>query len=125
MDALEQTIIDIDYAIGDRVNTLMHRHGYTRKAFGLLLGLGQSAMSLKVGGHRPWTAMEVKVAADVLKVNVAVLYGDEAMPEPTRPATVTTLDTSKNAVGPTGLDPVTSTVEYGRLATVTPLRRAI
>ena len=37
-------------------------------------------------------------------------------------APLTWLETGK--VGPTGLDPMTSTVEYGRLATVTPINRA-
>ena len=96
MDALQEEVADLDYAIGDRVNTLMHRHGYTRKAFGAKLGLGQSGMSLKISGQRTWTATEVCLAAGYLGVTVSVLYGDEPMPEPTRPATVTALDVSRN-----------------------------
>lgn len=97
MDALQEQVADLDYAIGDRVNTLMHRHGFTRKTLGAMLGIGPSAMSLKVGGQRPWSATEVQVAASHLNVSVAVLFGDEPMPEPTRPAAITKLDPKRNA----------------------------
>ncbi len=97
MDTLGAIADNIDYGIGDRVNTLMRRKGYTRETFGALFGIGASAMSLKINGKRTWAAWEVRVAADNLGVSVAVLYGDEPMPEPARPAVVTEIDTTKNA----------------------------
>ena len=111
MEAEQQNVVDLDYAIGERVDTLRRRFGYSHDEFGAILGVGGSAVSLKLRGKRGWSAMDVKTSADVLGVRVAVLYGDEPMPEPTRPGLLRVLDTSKNSpVGPTGLEPMTSTV---------------
>lgn len=116
MYALQEEVANLDYAIGDRINTLLHRHSLTRKTFGAKLGIGPSGMSLKIGGRRTWSATEVKIAADILGVKVGVLYGEDPMPDPARPTVVTPLDPSKNAkmrtldyraVGSEGLAPVT------------------
>lgn len=96
MDAKRQEAADnLDYAIGDRVNTLMRRHGHTRKSLGEVFGLGDSAMSLKLSGKRQWSAYDVKLAAGEFQVTVGVLYGTEPMPEPIRPARVTPIGTPK------------------------------
>lgn len=113
---------DLDYAIGDRVNTLMRRRGYTRKSMGVVFGLGESAMSLKLNGKRTWSAFDVRLAADELNVTVAVLYGDEPMPEPTRPARITSIDTTKNAGNQRttdyGYEDSVVHVDFGRRAVV-------
>ena len=100
------------YAIADRASTLRRRRGMTLTQCGAIMGVTESSASLKFSGKGKWSAWEVRRMADTFEVTVGVLYGDEPMPEPNRPATVTTLDTTKNAnrVGPTGLEPMTSTV---------------
>jgi len=97
MRAKSEQADDIDYAIGDRVNTLMRRANFTREGFGSIFGISGSAMSLKLAGKRTWAAWEVRRAADTLAVAVAVLYGDEPMPEPTRPARVIDMSTKQKA----------------------------
>lgn len=97
MDTLSKVVSEIDYAIGDRVETLMRRAGYNKTTLGRVFQLSPSAMSLKLRGQRSWSAVDVSLAAATVGVRVAVLYGEEPMPEPTLPARVTPLDTSKNA----------------------------
>ena len=108
----EQIVSELDYAIGDRVETLMRRAGYNRTSLGHVFDLGASAMSLKLRGRRAWSVVDLQRASAILGVRMAVLVGEEPMPEPTLPAVVTVLDTSKNAakVGSAGIEPTTSTV---------------
>jgi hypothetical protein len=121
---LEDREADLYFALADRARTLRGRNPrLTLAVCGELMGITESMASLKFKGSK-WSAFEVRVMADAFQVKTGVLYGDEPMPEPTRPAVITVLDTSKN-VGPTGLEPMTSTVESGRLATVTPIRELI
>lgn len=87
----------LHYAIADRASTLRRRRGMTLTQCGNIMGVTESSASLKFSGKGKWSAWEVQQMADTFGVSVAVLYGDESMPEPTRPATVTELDTSKNA----------------------------
>ena len=103
---------DLYYALADRARTLRGRMpGLTLSKCGNLMGVTESMASLKFKGSK-WSAFEVRVMAEAFGVHVGVLYGDEPMPEPTRPAMVTTLDPSKNAqrVGLGGFEPPTSTV---------------
>lgn len=88
---------DLYYAIGDRADTLRRRRRMTQKQLGMTIGITESAMSYKLSGQNPWTAYEVATVARALAVTIGVLYGDEPMPEPTRPARITRIDTSKNA----------------------------
>jgi hypothetical protein len=88
MDLERETVDDLDYEIGDRVNTLMRRQRHTRQSLGAILGIGPSAMSMKLSGRRTWTARDVKVAAHALEVTVGVLYGEEPMPRAVRLAVV-------------------------------------
>ena len=97
MEALSKVVSEIDYAIGDRVNTLMRRAGMNRTDMGHEFTLSPSAMSLKLRGYRSWSANDVQHAARLLDVRMAVLLGEEPMPEPTLPAPVTQLDTARNS----------------------------
>ena len=87
---------EMEYAIGDRASTLRRRAGLTLVECGRIIGVTESSASLKFNGKGKWSAWEVHEMAATLGVTVSVLYGDEPMPEPTRPATVTTLDVSRN-----------------------------
>lgn len=97
---MSKVVSEIDYAIGDRVNTLMRRAGMNRTDMGHEFSLSPSAMSLKLRGYRAWSANDVRLAARLLRVRMAVLLGEEPMPEPTLPAPVTLLDPSRNANRP-------------------------
>lgn len=124
--AVDAAVSAIDYTIGENVDTLRRRTGMS------IVGLGQQfqvtgpAMSLKLHGKRAWSALDTQLAAHLFGVRIAQLVGEEALPEPTAPATITditSLIAKKRKVGPTGIEPMTSTVEYGRLADVLPFER--
>lgn len=96
-DALDEFEADFYYALADRARTLRGRHTeLTLVKCGALMGVTESMASLKFKGSK-WSAFEVKVMAEAFGVSPAVLYGEAPMPDPVRPATVTELDTSKNA----------------------------
>lgn len=49
----------VDFVIGENVHRLMWRNQDTQKSIGQMLGLTQSALSLKLRGKRPWFASEI------------------------------------------------------------------
>ncbi|TFC30205.1 hypothetical protein E3O55_08315 [Cryobacterium sp. MDB1-18-2] len=71
----------IDEVIGDTVHQLMWRARETQTSLAPLLSLGQSALSLKIRGRRPWSALEVDVMARHFGVSPAVLFGFEPIPD--------------------------------------------
>ncbi|GAB3805588.1 hypothetical protein GCM10028798_27700 [Humibacter antri] len=89
-----------NYAIGDNVATLRRRNKMTLKQVGALIGVGESAASLKLNGINPWQAHEVRILADHFGVKVGVLFGDDPMPNPTAPARIRRLDSTRNAKRP-------------------------
>lgn len=96
-ESVDEFEADFYYALADRARTLRGRRPeLTLARCGELMGITESMASLKFKG-RKWSAFEVRVMADAFGVSSAVLLGDETMPEPTRPAKVTALDTTKNA----------------------------
>lgn len=94
-NAVEQAVSVIDYTIGENVDTLRKRAGFTKDALGARFGVGGSAMSLKISGKRAWSAQDIQFAAELFGVRMAQLQGEESMPEPDAPATVTDI-TTKN-----------------------------
>lgn len=92
-NAVEQAVSVIDYTIGENVDTLRKRAGFTKDALGARFGVGGSAMSLKISGKRAWSAQDVQFAAELFGVRMAQLQGEEAMPEPDSPATITDIAT--------------------------------
>lgn len=95
-EATNEFEADFYYALADRARTLRGRQPeLTLTKCGALMGITESMASLKFKGAK-WSAFEVGVMADAFGVSPAVLFGSEAMPDPTRPARVTTLDASKN-----------------------------
>ena len=121
-EATNEIEADFYYALADRARTLRgRRNDLTLTRCGALMGVTEGMASLKFKGSK-WSSFEVRVMADAFGVSPAVLYGDEPMPEPTRPAMVTKLDPSKNADRPTKdygfeVSPVISIID--RLRTVT------
>ncbi len=116
---LEEREADLYYALADRARTLRGRNPQlTLAKCGDLMGVTESMASLKFKG-RKWSAFEVRVMADAFGVKTSVLYGDDPMPEPTRPAIISTIDTGRN-VGRMGLEPMT---DGSWVAPVTPIGR--
>lgn len=101
---------NLEAQIGRRVHQLMWDRSITQTAFANVIGMDQSSVAKRLRGKLGWSASHVKQAADVLRTSVAYLYGETD---------------DSNPVGPGGLEPPTSTVEYGRLAKVTPIRSAV
>ena len=108
----EPAPINLDAEIGRRAHRLMWDRHVTQVEFGKIIGMDQSAVAKRFRGKLGWSATQVKTAADALETTVAYLYGEADSPHPDGP------------VGPGGFEPPTFTVEYGRLATVTPINRA-
>jgi hypothetical protein len=97
---------NLDQVIGSNVHRLMWDAHESQSKLAPQWGMTQAALSLKLRGKRPWFAEEIDAAARHFRVTRDALF---TRPEP---------------VGPTGLEPMTSTVESGRLAPVTPIRKA-
>lgn len=87
--ATDDAISVIDYVIGENVATLQRRAGMTNAVLGTHFGVSGSAMSLKLRGKRAWSALDVHRAATLFGVRMAQLNGEESLPEPTAPATIT------------------------------------
>lgn len=97
-----------DAEIGERIHQLIWRERISQASFAARLGISQSTMSKKLRGERPWYTAELVAAAGALGVTVGSLFGEE------------------DGVGPTGFEPMTSTVKSQRfaedhIAEVTPL----
>ena len=87
-----------DQVIGENVHRLMWRAQESQSSLAPKWGMTQAALSLKLRGRRPWFAAEIAAAARYFGVSVSALF--EADDDLTRNA----------GVGPTGLEPMTSTV---------------
>lgn len=88
---------DFYYALADRARTLRGRHPeLTLVKCGALMGVTESMASLKFKGAK-WSAFEVLVMADAFSVSPDVLYGTDPMPEPQRPARVTSMSGARNS----------------------------
>lgn len=68
-------LISMDARIGERVHQLMWRNQVTQKAFGEVLGLGQSGLSLKLRGKRSWSPDELVTVTRVFSVTLDYLFG--------------------------------------------------
>lgn len=93
----------LDAEIGRRIFHLMWDRKITQTEMGRVVGVGQTTLSKKLRGERPWYTTELRAAASMLDVSVGYLFGED------------------DAVGPAGIEPTTSTVEAQRLAPITPL----
>lgn len=91
--AIDQAVSVIDFTIGENVDTLRKRARMTKAELAARFGIGGPAMSLKLSGKRAWSAADVLFAAQLFDVRMAQLQGEEPMPEPTSPATVTDIAT--------------------------------
>jgi transcriptional regulator with XRE-family HTH domain len=89
--AVAEAVSVIDYVIGENVDTLRKRRGFTNETLGAKFGVTGPAISLKLRGRRAWSAADVKFAADLLGVRMGVLYGEEPMPEPGADINVTSI----------------------------------
>ncbi len=108
--AVDAAVSAIDYTIGENVETLRRRAGLSVAELGAQFQLSGSAMSLKLRGKRSWSALDTHLAARLFGVRMAQLQGEEALPEPSAPASVTDISdliAKRRSVGRTGLEPVT------------------
>lgn len=65
-----------DARIGRRVFHLMWDRKITQTELGRQLNIGQSSMSKKLRGERPWYTAELELVADLLEVSVGYLFGE-------------------------------------------------
>lgn len=93
------TPTNVDAEIGRRVFHRMWDMKITQTQMGQRIGVGQSTLSKKLRGERPWFSHELRDAASMLGVSVGYLFGE-----------------NDGEVGPAGIEPTTSTVESGRFA---------
>lgn len=95
---------DMDAEIGRRIFHLMWDRKITQTEMGNVINVGQTTLSMKLRGKRPWYSSELRAAATHLGTTVGYLFGED------------------DGVGPAGIEPTTSTVESRRFATVTDIR---
>lgn len=96
---------DADTELGKRAHMLIWSAKRTQGDVAAEIGMSSGSLGLKLKGQRGWALAEIIAIAHALDTTVAYLVG-ETVP-----------------VGPTGIEPMTSTVEYERLAPVTPINR--
>jgi hypothetical protein len=72
----------VDKAIGRRVMVLMNSAGMLQEQLGIHLGLTQASVSRKLHGERPWYPGELIYVAQLFRVSVGSLYGEEPMKMP-------------------------------------------
>ena len=104
----EETRLQFDAEVGERVTTLRKRVGLSQKALASALNVTESTMSGKIAAG-PWYAHELGVIADLVGSSLDVLYGLEDIP----PAPVASLigrRRTRPTVGSAGLEPTTSSV---------------
>jgi len=74
---------NVDAEIGRRVFHKMWDMKITQTQMGARIGVGQSTLSKKLRGERPWYSAELRIAADTLGVSVGYLFGEtEKAPDP-------------------------------------------
>ena len=73
---------DTDAEIGRRVFHLMWDRKITQTEMGRVIGVGQTTLSKKLRGERPWYSSELRSAADKLGVTVGYLFGETENPQP-------------------------------------------
>lgn len=91
---------DIDAAVGERIHMMIWNQKRTNGSVAGAIGIDPGTFGRKLRGERKWALVEVVAIAAELDTTVGHLLGE-------RP------------VGPTGLEPMTSTVESLHFATVT------
>ncbi|HUG50394.1 MAG TPA: helix-turn-helix domain-containing protein [Terrimesophilobacter sp.] len=72
----------VDTEIGRRVFHLMWDRKITQTDMGRIVGVGQSTLSKKLRGERPWFADELRAAAAALETTVGYLFGETENPHP-------------------------------------------
>lgn len=100
----------LDQEIGRRVHQIMWDRQMTQTVFAERVGMDQSSVAKRLRGKLGWSAKQVSEAAHVLNVSIAYLFGETENPHQSP-------DGGK-LVGLAGYDPTTSTVKYGRSATI-------
>ncbi|CAD5999489.1 BetR domain-containing protein [Agreia sp. COWG] len=85
-----------DVIIGRRVRDLMWDRRLTAKALATSIGVDPTGLGRRLRGERGWSSDEIKAASRTLEVSVGYLFGET--------------DSNQGPVGPTGLEPMTSTV---------------
>jgi hypothetical protein len=107
----EPARVPVDRIIGANIHTLMWRNHDSQVKIAGMLGLSQGALSHKLRGKRPWTPTEIDYMAHHYRMDHGALF--TKLPD---------LDSMEvREVGPTGLEPMTSTVQSGWFAPVIPL----
>jgi transcriptional regulator with XRE-family HTH domain len=72
----------LDAEIGRRIFHLMWDRKITQTEMGRVVGVGQSTLSLKLRGKRPWYSSELRAAAEALNTSVGYLFGEAENPHP-------------------------------------------
>ena len=107
---------EADVELGTRAHMLIWSEGRKQGDIATAMGISSGSLGLKLKGQRGWALAEIKALAQILNTTVAYLVGETENPHPNKPS-------GGRRVGLTGFDPMTSTVETGRLAPITPIFR--
>ena len=102
---------DVDAELGRRVHMLMWDRKLSGAAFGKALGIDSSSLAKKLRGERGWALSEVVSVASALGVSVSYLFGEEHGGDENDPRQESD---GGRSVGPTGIEPMTSTVKDGQ-----------
>lgn len=112
-DQIQATATEsIDVQVGKRIHTLMWDQRIKNKEIAELLGLDPTAVGKKLRAEQKFSIEQLSVIAPRLRTTIGYLVGETEDPHFTTP------------VGPARIELTTSTVEYRRLATITPIRKA-
>ena len=98
---------DVRHARAAFIKSLIEGEDRSVRYVATKIGISPSTLSERLSGKNAFLADEIGAIASIVRMTPVGLYSEYVA-----------------VVGPTGLEPMTSTVEYGRLATVTPINRA-
>jgi transcriptional regulator with XRE-family HTH domain len=93
--------LPVDSEIGRRVFHRMWDMKVTQTQIGQRIGVGQSALSKKLRGDRPWYSSELRDVAAILGVSVGYLFGetDETAPGWSPGPSLPGLDSNQEPIG--------------------------
>ncbi len=102
-----------DSIVGGNVKYLIDDRGLEQSDLAGIIGIDQSTLSLKLNGKRKWTVAELVTVSDTFGVSIDALARRRGLdPIPGGGTHLHGVGTNihRRIVGPTGLEPMTSTV---------------
>lgn len=98
----------MDAEIGRRIFHLMWDMKITQTEMGRVVSVGQTTLSKKLRGERPWYTSELRAAAARLNTTVGYLFGETENPHPVIPDGGSALPRLDSNQQPAGFKPIVS-----------------